>query len=232
MQAPHTTLVLDRCGERVYQFGMSRLTKAREKAGLTQDQLAEKAGTSQAQIVRLEKGTRKLTREWAIRLSPHVNEYPEVLVFGDRTVPIVGYIGAASEAHFLPTELGRARMPMGGDKNTVAVEVRGDSLGPVENWIAYYDQRREPPTDDMIGELCVVGLADGQVFVKRLQRAREPGLFDLWPAYGQPMQNQKVEWAAVVMALLRPSFARIEPSQEPEASEVRRRKKRPARRKT
>lgn len=226
-------LALDGCGKPLYQFGMGQLTKLRKKAGLSQTALAERAGTSQPQINRLENGEREMTGRWAIRLSPHLKTFPEVLVFGDRTVPIVGYIGAASEAHFLPTELGRARMPMGGDKNTVAVEVRGDSLGPIENWIAYYDQRREPPTEDMIGELCVVGLADGQVFVKRLHRAKVEGLYDLWPAYGKPMENQKVEWAAIVMALLRPSFARIEPTQEPEPTEIRRKaKKRPARRKT
>ena len=48
---------------------MDELKKLREANGLSQDDLARLAGTSQPQIKRLENGERKLTKEWAIRLA-------------------------------------------------------------------------------------------------------------------------------------------------------------------
>lgn len=49
------------------------------------------AGTSQQQIERLEKGGRKLTKEWAERLAPHLGVTPESLIFGlaSDTLPVV-----------------------------------------------------------------------------------------------------------------------------------------------
>lgn len=50
---------------------MSKLRAARTKAGLSQDRLAELAGTSQAQIAKLEKAER-IKLDWAVRLAPHL----------------------------------------------------------------------------------------------------------------------------------------------------------------
>ena len=41
----------------------------RRDRGLSQSQLAEKAGTTAQQISRLERGDRKLTMEWVVRLA-------------------------------------------------------------------------------------------------------------------------------------------------------------------
>lgn len=49
------------------------LRRLRERAGLSQQQLADLASTSQPQIRRLEAGERALTTEWAIRLAPHLH---------------------------------------------------------------------------------------------------------------------------------------------------------------
>jgi len=65
----------------MYHFGMSFLKEIREKKGLSQAKLAQLAGTSQPQIKRLEDGERKLTREWAERLAPHLEVAPERILF-------------------------------------------------------------------------------------------------------------------------------------------------------
>lgn len=53
--------------------------------------------------------------------------------------------------------------PPGGNENTVAVEVRGDSMGAMLNrWLVYYDRVYSPPTPKMLRRLCVVGLTDGR----------------------------------------------------------------------
>jgi phage repressor protein C with HTH and peptisase S24 domain len=54
----------------------SKLREARERRGLTQEQLAEMAGTSQPQIDRLESGKRTLTIDWMVRLAPLLGVTP------------------------------------------------------------------------------------------------------------------------------------------------------------
>lgn len=80
-QAPHTKLGFD-CDFGVkYRNGMNPLRAFREKAGLSQQQLADLAGTSQPQILRLEKEPdeaeyREMTATWALRLAPHLGIQP------------------------------------------------------------------------------------------------------------------------------------------------------------
>ncbi len=64
-----------------YHFGMSALKQFRERARLTQQELADAASTSQPQIRRLEAGERKLTKEWAERLAPALGISAETLLF-------------------------------------------------------------------------------------------------------------------------------------------------------
>ncbi|OPB31543.1 helix-turn-helix domain-containing protein [Bartonella sp. AR 15-3] len=63
---------------------MNNLKFFREKMGLSSKKLAELAGTSQPQIFRLENGHRKLTKEWAMRLAPHLAVTPKQLMFSEQ----------------------------------------------------------------------------------------------------------------------------------------------------
>lgn len=71
----------DRTAIDAYQFGMATLKERREGLGFSQAALADLAGTTAPQIHRLENGQRKLTREWAERLAPHLKTTPEELLF-------------------------------------------------------------------------------------------------------------------------------------------------------
>lgn len=109
-------------------------------------------------------------------------------------------------------------MPRGGTEETVAVEVRGGSLGGAfDGWLIYYDERREPPTDDLLGMLCVIGLSSGQVVVKQLMRGRIPNHFDLFSGSGaeMPMTDQAVAWAARVTGIMPPWLAKFDELGEP-----------------
>lgn len=59
------------------------LRDLRKGIGLTQAELAHLAETSQPQIRRLEAGQRPLTKEWAMRLAPHLHVDPKALMFPD-----------------------------------------------------------------------------------------------------------------------------------------------------
>lgn len=125
------------------------------------------------------------------------------------TVPIVGIAGASPDGSVLYSEgqgeLGDAPMVPGGSERTVAVEVRGDSMRGIadDGWLVYYDNRRDPPTDDLAGEVCVLGLADGRVLIKKMIRGRKKHHFDLESTGGQPtIYDARVEWAAPVIAIV------------------------------
>src|SRR5258708_32426675 len=58
----------------------NRIRAFRERAGLSMQALAERAGTSAPQINKLEKGDRKLTVDWMIRLGRALGVDPKDLM--------------------------------------------------------------------------------------------------------------------------------------------------------
>jgi hypothetical protein len=122
-----------------------------------------------------------------------------------RTVPLVGYVGAGALAHYYATgdgNLDRVEAPEGATDKTVAAEIRGDSLGPLfESWVVYWDEVRNPVTEDLHGRLCVVGLPDDRILVKKLRPASRANHFHLLSNNEEPILDQEVLWAARVKTL-------------------------------
>lgn len=119
------------------------------------------------------------------------------------TVNIVGYVGAGGQVAFQDGQgpFGEAEMPPGEiGTNIVAVKVQGDSMSGVldDGSIVYYDKREEPPDERLYRKLCVVGLADGRVLIKRLYPGRQSGHYDLHSTNGPVLLDEKVVWAARV----------------------------------
>src|SRR5207253_160280 len=88
-----------------------------------------------------------------------------------RYINLVGYVGAGSHTHFFANEepLDEVPAPAGSTESTVAVEIRGDSLGSFfDRWLVFYDDVRRPVTTDLINKLCVVGLDDGRILIKKI----------------------------------------------------------------
>jgi hypothetical protein len=122
-------------------------------------------------------------------------------------VLVMGYVGAGSTAHFYDVDQGNldeVTPPEGATPSTIAVEIRGDSLGTVFNrWLVFYDNIHRPVTPELIGELCIVGLADGRILIKQLQRGKTKGLFNLISSNDKPILDVEVEWAARVDSIAR-----------------------------
>ena len=108
---------------------------------------------------------------------------PSLPIGSELLVPVVGYVGAGAAAHYYAVsqgDLDRVPAPPDSDAQTVAVEIKGDSIGPLFNqWLIFYDDVRSPVTPDLIGRLCVIGLMDDRVVVKKIRKAKTAGLFDL-----------------------------------------------------
>jgi len=62
----------------------------------------------------------------------------------------------------------------------------------------FYDEVRDPPGEDLVGRMCVCGLADGRVLIKALRRGQGPGLWTLLSNVEAPIYDVALNWAAVV----------------------------------
>ena len=139
------------------------------------------------------------------------DEFPGVPMVSDEEmtpkVPDVGYVGAGASAHVYAVsqgDLDEVEQPAGARDTTVAVEIRGDSLGSCfQRWLVFYDSVRRPVTSDLIGDLCVVGLTDGRILLKQLQRGHSEGLFNLLSVNEGPILDVKLEWAARAVSISR-----------------------------
>lgn len=108
---------------------MSKIKALRENLGISQADLAARVNTTQPQINRLEKGLRKLTKEWAERLAPHLRTKPEVLLFGDRIVT------TANKTHENPqliSEVPNAIIGARLEGEGVRIPVYGQAVGGVD----------------------------------------------------------------------------------------------------
>jgi transcriptional regulator with XRE-family HTH domain len=169
---------------------------------MSQRELGAKVGITQAAIEKIESG--KTTK------SRYIGDLLRFLGLneGAREVPVVGYVQAGSTAVAYADTQGPLEMISGPDDatpNTVAVLIRGDSLGPVfSGWYVFYDDVRTPPTEDLMGELCVVGLPDDRVMIKQIKASRTAGRYHLFSQTAdQPMTDVEVSWAARVRHLSR-----------------------------
>lgn len=121
----------------------------------------------------------------------------------EAAVKIKGYVGAGSEAHFYALADGdyeEVPAPTDAVGQTVAVEIRGKSMGPLlSSWLVFYDDVRSPVTPDLIGHLCVVGLADDRILVKEIRRNGRGGFRLFSNTNEPPIDDVKIEWAAKVI---------------------------------
>ncbi len=122
------------------------------------------------------------------------------------TVPVVGYVGAGAEAVIFsegqmdPED--RVKAPEGSSAKTVAVEIRGESLGALfDQWLVFYDDVRTVPAPGLVGKLCVCWLADGRVLVKKLKRGQIAGMWTLISNVEPPIYDVTVDRAARVLNL-------------------------------
>ena len=212
-QAKYSELDLDGPCRRRYQFGMSVLKDLRARAGLSQAQLAALANTSQPQIKRLEDGERKLTREWAERLAPHLGVTPDQIVFPEERMNVIGVKGIISGGGTIETgdeqpdpsgNLFEITVPFPVPDDAIAFVVRGESMWP------RYDPDDvvicSAPSDDprrLLGWEAAVATPDGHRYLKRLLEGSKKGLYTLESHNAGPIRDVRLKWASEVLATVR-----------------------------
>ena len=194
-----------------------RLAQARKEAGYKTARAAAAAlGVKEPTYIGHENGARGFKRDSADHYARKFHVSLEWLLTGkgqkerkqlraapgsERFVNLVGYVGAGAETHFFANDvpLDEVLAPRGSTESTVAVEIRGDSLGSFfDRWLVFYDDVRRPVTADLVNKLCVVGLEDGRILIKKIQRSKARGVFHLLSQTEPPILDVAIEWAAVV----------------------------------
>lgn len=193
----------------------NRLSKIRKDTGHTQDSAAAAMGMSLGGYRKLEYGERRLKLE-QIRAAASAFgvQSSDIVDPKTTTLNIMGRVGASTDGEIIQeTDHGpfaQIEAPIGASGDEAVVEVSGHSMGiyAPDGSLILYDSRHTPPHEDMLGEVCVVGLPDGRALVKRLLRGSRRGLFDLESLVGDTLRDQRVEWAAVVQIVVHPRHAR------------------------
>jgi antitoxin component HigA of HigAB toxin-antitoxin module len=181
---------------------------ALEETGKTRSGLARALGRSPSAVTDLLNGRRRLRADEIALAASYLGVEPPRLVGGGRAPParasvsLVGYVGAGAIARFYADGQGpfdEVPAPDAASAKTVAVQIRGHSLGALfDNWLVFYDDVREPPGDDLVGRMCVCGLADGRVLIKALKRSQIAGLWTLLSNAEPPIYDIALDWAALV----------------------------------
>lgn len=200
--------VLERVEKRLKDLGLSA-TKASKLAGLSEDAIrnlrrARQASDRRGVTTRTISAIARVLRTSPTWLLEGTGE-EEAAALDRGVVPLVGYVGAGAIATFYSTAQGpfdEVPAPEGATRDTVAVEIRGESLGSFfDRWLVFYDDVRRPVTADLIHKLCVVGLADGRVLIKKIERSKTRGLFHLLSQTETPIFDAELEWAARVKTM-------------------------------
>ena len=117
-------------------------------------------------------------------------------------IKVVGYAAAGSDMVIFADGQGpfdEVEAPAWATSTTVAVRIRGTSLGRhFDGWLAFYDDRRDPPDESILGSLCICGLAGGRVVIKKLRAGSSKGKFHLESETEPTLFDEVVEWAAQV----------------------------------
>jgi transcriptional regulator with XRE-family HTH domain len=181
----------------------------RKHLGLNQTQFSEKVGVTQSSVSRWEKGAEPEIDAWeTLKLIADASSYALLDETETRnSVPVVGYVGASQEVNLFDVSQGPldyVPVPPFANEHTVAVRVRGDSMAGIadEGWTLYYSERRSEPDPNWIGRLCIVGLKNGSVRVKKIFPGRQPGKYDLYSSNATPLMDQDVQWVAKVEWIL------------------------------
>ncbi|CAO3354088.1 hypothetical protein [Azospirillum melinis] len=147
-----------------YERLMTTMRELRQAAGLSQEKLAEMAGTSQPQINKLETGQRKLTVDWAVKLAGPLGVEPAVLLGLDGPAAATAQTASMRPARpSLPPLLRTAPLPQA--QAAPSMPVRAAARGGVDqemfledgpiDWIArpdYLKNARDPYAMYVVGD--------------------------------------------------------------------------------
>ncbi|MCM8734330.1 LexA family transcriptional regulator [Azospirillum sp. A1-3] len=163
---------------------MTTMRELRQAAGLSQEKLAELAGTSQPQINKLETGQRKMTVDWAVKLARPLGVEPALLLGLD--VPAVTPATPRPARPALAPLLRTAPAPQA--QAAASMPVRAAARGGVDqemfledgpiDWIArpdYLKNARDPYAMYVVGDSMMPRFRPAQLLHVNPHKPPAPG---------------------------------------------------------
>lgn len=174
-----------------------RIRELRIRRGLTQAELAEKAGTTAATISRLETNAMTVSTDWLERLATILAVHPAELIErpGTGSISLIGKAGRGGR--IAPMELQEFRLDAAGE--SIAVEV-AEAQGPYAVGERLIGERLTGTGAlNGAGRDCIVALKGGALILARL--AGVPPRATLVPlASGAPVvYDAEVDWVAPIV---------------------------------
>lgn len=178
--------------------------KVRALLGLrkwTQVKLADHLGVSQSTVFRWKEGSEPEGQHRDAIRDLFAREFPDEVDGASTEVPLKGRVGAGQEIYAID-DGGDSYVsaPADAKRDTVAVEVSGESMFPAyEAGTLLYYSRHLPPAE-MVNRRAVVQLADGRIFVKIIRPGSTPHTWTLQSINSQyaDMVDEVVEWVAPI----------------------------------
>lgn len=197
----------------------NHVKKRRKQLKLTQEKVAQAAGTTKATIMKLEKGSMQLTENWLKRLSVPLQCRPEDLIAEEmpQDVPLIGEVREKGELSLYkampPVGAGEPdsayweglerveRPPEGGYRAVRAVRVTGEAFEPFlpDGSLIYYAEPAETDIDRFLNQLVVCELEDGRLMIRRLLHGVNFGRYDLSSPNAGTISNVALRWCAKVI---------------------------------
>ncbi len=195
---------MNRVDRRLKKLGKSRRAASLE-AGLNADYLRDIVRGASPTLRALEKlaPVLRTTIPWLADESGP--EELETAAEHANTVPVWGSVGAGGKVERFHVDDGPIEwLPTrdGWGQKTAALRIKGESLGRLfDSWYAIIDDVRDPPTDDLVGELCVCETGDGLIYIKRLKKFKGK-TWTLESNVDAPIPDVTIRWAARVKSIV------------------------------
>lgn len=184
------------------------IRRLRTTSEMNQGEFASALGTTQPTVSRWERGA-KPEFPFIAKLKSFADERGLDFDLSEtgwetgwtQTVSIFGYVGAGAEVtpilHDDHNGLDAVEVDFPIPEGTGAVIIRGDSQMPVfeDGDLVGYHREGKPP-NELIGKMCIVRLADGRMFIKKIRRGSANGLYTLVSSNAADIDDVVVEWAA------------------------------------
>lgn len=186
---------------------MNHIRMFREKRAWTQRQLAEKIGVTTDQISKLERGQRRLSQHWMERIAAALDVSAAALIVGEPYIEVKGEITGTGNVCFHKGTHKRIPVPPGIPSiNTLAaVEVKDDGLLPLcgKGWhLCYRTPDVKTSAESMPSGLSIVALADKRVLLREVRKGYTYGTYNLYIHNSPPLEDQSIQWAGRVVALI------------------------------
>ena len=189
-----------------------RIALARKNRGWSQSRLAQAVNQAQTTISSWERGRTEPSRHDVQRIAQVLNVSIVHLEVGTetsvRSIPapvgqiVFGDLVVKDGAQKLEPDLGNGHEV----SSPVGLRIGNGAVGrKFSGWLVYHDPVRYSPEARFLGSLCVVGLDNGAVLVKWVEKSAALGLFHLTSEIDSTLFDQRVLWLSPVLQLIPPA---------------------------